>query len=807
MPSTHPHQAPGAQPNLKPLSLAAAVALALPGTTVHAQALEEVVVTAQKRAQSMQDVGIAVTAFTSRQLDELGITKPIDLAAQTPGLEIKNTVGNSNPVITIRGVGLNDYNTNNNPSAAVHVDEVYLGSNGYLGFQLFDIEQVEVLKGPQGTLFGRNTTAGSVNFFTRKPSQTLEANIEAQYGNYNKRELKGGVGGPLTDTLGARFAFISNQADGHLDAQPTPAAAVGYTPIPGQIDPLSSFAGDDSLGDTDTQAARLSLQWQPSDALDVLLSVHGSHDKSELWVPSQIQDHHFVAGGTPAALQVLQGFNTSLSGDPAVPFPPLPLTEFTVPGLSDAYDVYVNQVPEVDGKQYGAMLKIDWDLPFATLTSITGTEVLDREQQYEYGSPLRIYNTPFSDDLSQWTQELRLTGERGEDNWVVGAFYMEDEVDFSKEVSLIDVTTMALTPRLLSFLPPEAADEFYSLPLSGYADIDYVQEGESWAVFGQYEWRFDPRWNLTTGLRYTQEDKTFRGGTVGRSAAAGYPSLMNVLYDDLPLSVDKAYDADDLSGKVALDWTPHDDVLVYLSYSKGFKSGGFDGSTILRESATEPFDAETLWSTELGFKTTLLDGSMQLNGALYHYDFEDMQAEVTVLLESGNTESVRRNAGKAEIIGGELEVWWRPLTGLDLRAGVAALDSGILEFDSDDPAEAALYEGNDVPDAPELTYNAMARYEWPLGDQLRMSAVLDVSHSEEAYRDLNNTEAYMAESYTLWGARVGLGAEDGRWEAFLWSQNLTDEQYQVRASSPPHGLVAFHNMPRTFGIGLTYEWF
>ncbi len=808
MSETHLFRASGFVANLKlvtPLGLAAA--LTVPNATVQAQTLEEVLVTAQKRTQSMQDVGIAVTAFTSKQLDELGIGQPIDLAAQTPGLEIKNTVGNSNPVITIRGVGLNDYNTNNNPSAAVHVDEVYLGSNGYLGFQLFDIEQVEVLKGPQGTLFGRNTTAGSVNFFSRKPSESLEANIEMRYGNFNRRELKLGVGGPLTDDLGVRVAFSSKQADGHLSAQATPAAAVGYTPVPGRIDPISSFDGDDELGDIDTQAARLTFQWQPNDTVDVSLSMHGSRDKSELWVPTQVNDQNFVTGGTPAILGVLQGYNASITGNPAVPFPPLPLTEFTVPGLNDPYEVYINQVPQVDGKQYGGVLKINWELPFATLTSVTGSEVLDRQQQYELGSPLRIYNTPFSDDLSQWTQELRLAGERGEDNWVVGAFYMEDEVDFNKVVSLIDVATSALTPRLLSFLPPDTVGETYVLPLIGFADIDYVQEGESWAVFGQYEWRLGDQWKLTAGARYTEEEKTFRGGTVGRSAAAGYPSLVNLLYSDLPLAVDKSYDTDDLSGKIGLDWTPRDDVLVYLSYSKGFKSGGFDGSTILRESATEPFDAETLWSTELGFKTTLLDGSLRLNGALYHYDFEDMQAEVTVVLPSGNTESVRRNAGQARITGGELELWWRPVAGLDLRAGLAMLDSEIREFESADPAEVELYEGNAVPDAPELTYNAMARYEWSPRDGLMLSAVLDVSHSDDAYRDLNNTEVFKADSYTLWGARVSLGAENGPWEVFLWSQNLTDEEYQVRASRPPHGLSVFSNMPRTFGLGLTYEWF
>ncbi|WP_116365401.1 TonB-dependent receptor [Parahaliea mediterranea] len=798
-----------ARPVRPPFALfALAAALALP-STAGAQALEEVIVTAQKRAQSMQDVGIAVSAFTADQLGQLGVNRPIDLAAQTPGLDIKNTVGNSNPVITIRGVGLNDYNTNNSPSAAVHVDEVYLGSNGYLGFQLFDIERVEVLKGPQGTLFGRNTTAGSVNFFSRKPGDALEADVEARYGNYNTRELEGGIGGPLSDTLGARLAFSVNRADGHLDAQPTPDAAVGYTPIPGGIEPLGDFRGDDSLGDVDTQALRLSFTWQPADTLDVLFSVHGSRDRSELWVPTQLEDHNFSAGATPVALQVLQGVNASLSGSPDLPFPVLPLTEFTIPALTDEYDVYVTQAPDVDARQFGGVLKLDWDLGWATLTSVTGLEELDRDQLYQSGSAMRIYNTDFSDNLSQWTQELRLTGERGDDHWVIGAFYMDEEVDFTKQVSLVDVTTRGLTPLLHSYFPAGVPTdgEFYSLPVSGMADIDYLQEGESWALFGQYEWQLSSNWNITAGLRYTEEEKTFTGGTVAVSAAEGYPPLLSLLYSDLPIYVDNRYEDDDVSGKLALNWTPNDDVLVYLSTSKGYKSGGFDGSTILQEAATLPFGAETLWATELGFKSTLLDSSLQLNGALYYYDFDDMQAEVTVELGSGNSESLRRNAGKAEIIGGELELWWRPMVGLDVRFGVAALDSEVKRFDSDDPAESALYEGNHVPDAPELTYNGMVRYQWPLGDNLLLSAMVNMNYSDEIYKDLNNTEVLKAGSYTLWGGRIGLGSQDDRWELFLWGQNLGNEAYRMNTDDDPHGVTAYYNMPRTYGLGLRYAWF
>lgn len=804
---TQAHNKHASLSRLKPLAAALLAATVSQSQIGYAEAIEEVIVTAQKRAQSMQDVGIAVTAFNSEHLKELGISQAIDLAGQTPGLDIKNTVGNSNPVITIRGVGLNDYNTNNSPSAAVHVDEVYLGSNGYLGFQLFDIAQVEVLKGPQGTLFGRNTTAGSVNFITRKPSQEFEANLDASYGNFNTRKLEAGVGGPLTDSLSARFAVMTKNAEGHLDAQATPSSAVGFNPMPGIADPLKAYGGDDSLGDTDTSAWRLSLAWEPSDKFDATLSLHGSRDKSELWVPSQVQDHNFVAGATAATLPVIQAVNSGFSGNAAIPFPVLAQTQFTIPANADEYDVYVNETPEVDARQFGASLKANWEMDFATLTSVTGYEKLDRDQSYQSGSPLRIYNTPFSDDMSQVTQELRLTGENGDDNWVVGAFWMQEDLDFNKQASLVDVVLDATALIYdLAGAPGVPAGESYILPVTSYGDIDYTQEGESWALFGQYEWQVNDTWKVTAGLRYTEEEKTFVGGTKAVHVVDGVPSLLALQFPDLPIEADEKYETDDISGKIAVDWTPNDDLLIYASYSKGFKSGGFDGSTVLQEVALEPFTEETLWATEIGFKSSLLDGSLQLNGAIYHYDFEDMQASVTVDLGGGNTESLRRNAGKAEIIGGELELWWKPTERWDIRAGVAVLDGEIKKFDSADPAESAFYEGNKVPDAPETTFNAVARYEWPLRDNLLLSASVDVNYSDEIYKDLDNTELTKAGSYTLWGGRLALGTQDENWEVYLWGKNLTDETYQLNAGLDPHGVTAYYNMPRTYGVGLVYNW-
>lgn len=728
-----------------PLVGAVALCTSQLATAQQVHIIEEVMVTAQKRTQSVQDIGIAVTAFTSQQMDELRLTQPVDLAAQTPGLDIKNTVGRSNPVITIRGVGLSDYNTNNSPAAAVHVDEVYLGSNGYLSFQMFDLERVEVLKGPQGTLFGRNTTAGSVNFITNKPSEEFEADLELSYGNYNTIEAKAAVSGALTNNLQGRIAVMRTTADGYQDNLGTDGSSAGFSRVPGVIPGVPLVKRDKDWGDTDVYAWRGSLAWQPSDSVDIGLSIHGSKDESEQIVYKMI---------TP-----------DLLGTPPV---------------GDEFTSYSNVNPEIDAEQGGMNLRVDWDLGFATFTSLTGYEELERTQDEEDSSPLRLVDGVLDDDLDQTSQEFRLTSTSDSDLlWVAGVSWIEDTVDFSKTLDATDL-------------------------LLGLATTTYVQEGEALAVFGQTEWQFTDTLRLTTGLRYTDEEKTFKGGTVEEDPYG--TSVVGSQFPDLPIQANTRYETDDISGKVGLDWTPTDDLLFYVSASKGFKSGGFDGSTLLDLIATTPFGEEVLWAYEVGFKSTFLNNTLQLNGALFYYDFEDMQVEVLRELPGGITESFRTNAGKSELTGSELEAWWRPAQGWDIRAGIAYLDSEITKWDSADPAEAAAFEGNQVPDAPELTYNAIIRYEWSMGSDLLMSASTDFNYNDDVFKTADNDPDFAAEDFLLWNARVALSSDSGSWTVAMWGKNLSDEVYETNRNNPIGWVNATYGMPRTYGISLDYSW-
>ena len=514
-------------------------------------AIEEVIVTAQKRAQSMQDVGIAVTAFTSDQIRDLRLSQAIDLASQTPGLEIKNSIGSSNPIITIRGVGLNDYHSNNNPSAAVHVDEVYLGSSAYLSFQMFDIERVEVLKGPQGTLYGRNSTAGTLNFITHKPSQEFDAHIDASYGNYNSSKIEAAIGGSLSSKVSARFAVLKEDSDG-FQKNGGNAEFVGYSVWPGVIPAMTETPPSDNVNNTDGSAWRGSLLFEPNQDLEILASIHGSREDS---------------GGPVYALQGFDfdGFDSESTG-----------FEDTD---GDIHTIYEDALPFLNSKGLGGQLRVDYNFGAATLTSITAYESIERDLRDGDGLPISFFSLEWTEDLWQKTQEIRLTS-NSESNfqWITGFFYSEDEIDFVKTV---------ISPNLI---------------LSNW-ETDYVQTNDSWAAFAHSEWQFNDEFKLTTGLRYTEDSRDYSGGTSDLDPwgvyNGGVPYVM--LRDTLKVK------EDDLSGKVGLDWTPNNDWLFYGSISKGFKSGGFDGSTVRKPGDLKPFSAETLWSYELGFKSTVMD--------------------------------------------------------------------------------------------------------------------------------------------------------------------------------------------------------
>lgn len=730
------------------LGLGAALSLAHAGPAAAQDALAEVVVTAQKRSENIQNVPISITAYSSAQLASLGIAQPIDLAAQTPGLFAKTTSGNSAPVFYIRGIGLNDFFANNNPSTSIYVDQVLLPFHPMLSFAIFDTQRVEVLEGPQGTLYGRNNTGGAVNFITNKPTDEASGYISADYGNFSDRRIEAAFGGPMAPTLTGRLAVTAHRSDGFQQDE---------------------YSGRD-VGGADDWAARGLLRWRPNDAWDILFNFHGGQDRGEVqWfklVNSQNPNSTFTTCAPAlAGRYVYDGSCTDVTGyhDPN--------SNIDKVGGSNPYFGTTK-----NNRTYGGSATMDIRLPRMTLTSLTSYDWFRRYEPISVdGSPQITVNTLYNEHIWSAEQELRLTSDRSWPfQWIGGVFFSADAIGGDQQLQSDE-----FLPLVTGIPAPLAAVQHYD------------QKTRSYAAFGQTTWTLAEGWHLVSGLRYTHESKQFIGGSTFIQDYVNY----------IPLTrTNDTITANDVSGKLALQYTPFDGVMVYASLDKGFKSGGFNAAFSSNPAQLLPYGPEKLWAAELGVKSTLLNNTLTLNGAFYNYWWRDFQAQV-VETSSGIPLQVLANAGDARNYGFELQSAYRPLAGLELQLNANYLHTLITD---------GQYAGQTLSNAPKVTVGAVARYVRPLGD----APVKLVLQADGNYRSSVNFALAGAvpaldrqAGFGIVNARMGLTARDEHWETDVWVKNAANKRYLVDVfDQSPVNIMDVWNMPRTYGVSLNYRY-
>ena len=728
--------------------------------------LEEVIVTAQKREQSIQDVSVSITAFSADSIRELGISRTRDLARFTPGLVMNSSNGGeADPVFTLRGIGMNDVASNQNPAISIYIDDIALPAISMLGFQIFDQERIEVLKGPQGTLYGRNTTGGAIKFISNKPTREFDSYAQLDYGTFSRLEFEGAVGGALSDTLSGRLAVgIIEQNKGWQTLDLKGLGTFG----PGV---------DENNGALDKKGIRGSLLWEPSDNVDVLMVLDYAEDRSE----SLAFEH---AGNLLADGSGFCSFTTIGVRD-----------EFQCASFGIIHDavggspvtgerlVYQDQGPDprtsgsnfalgnnIDGESWGFSGTIDVALERTNFTSVTGYRELDRELAQDQGaSPFVLHDLVNGEDIESFSQEFRLASDDswGDFSWVVGAYYSDDDVTALTDTNFKDVSQ-------------GWAAEFI---------IGYTQKTELAAVFAQSEWAFSDNWRLITGLRYTDVSRDFRYD--GVNLGNGPPpvtGIVNSISDSEP------------SGKIGLDYIASDDLLLYGSYSRGFKGGGFSGAIAFNPvGAFTPFEPETLNAFEAGFKWTAAEGSVRFNAAVYYYDWKDFQASTAVDVE-GIRLIILANAGDAEILGLESELSWAPTEQFRLHLGLNLMDAEIVSgnFDGDTPAHA-----------PDVMLNGLARYEFaPTSRGHKPFAQASFSYQDDIEFILANHPGATQDAYTLVDARIGFTSEDGKWEFAAYGYNLTDKLYRTEVFGPGSGFLPsriFYGSPRTYGVGVTFR--
>ena len=711
----------------------------------------EIVVTAQRRAESIQRVPISVNAFSGRQLQELKVDRPADLATLSPGFYVAGTRGDQNPTFSIRGLSLNDTFSNNNPTVGVYFDEVIQPFTPMLSGQLFDLERVEVLKGPQGTLYGRNTTGGAVNFISRKPSQIASGYATATLSRYGRVELEGAAGGAVTDTLAIRIAGKTTQQKGGWQT--------------------NALTGE-KIGDVNRSSIRAQALWTPTPELEVLLKGSYMYEDSD----QQLREHvgyykgAFGAGGYCAA--ALAGERDESTCVDFLGYSDPTPDRRTVENSS----VFGHKN---NSRAYDGALNVKYDFGPATLTSVTGYSHFKRVSGDDSdGAALIELDSQFTDKIRSFTQELRLTSSTtGPLSYVAGLYYSDDRIAGD-----------AL----------QALDDFF---FHTRVDTAFVQKTKAYAGFGQATYAITPALRLTGGLRYTHENKRFSYDGIDLN-----PQGISTLPTPVA-GIENGIKANNVSGKVGVDFDVAQGVMLYASASRGFKSGGFKAAIAFNPDELTPFKGEKVWAYEAGVKSTLLDGKLTLNAAGYYSDWQDFQAYLTEI-RSGINVVVLSNAGNARIYGGEMEATYRPNNRVMLRASGNYQSTKITAFNSAPGADD--YTGNRLANAPKWSLSTTGRWETPIeGDNWGVYVLADTSYRSKIYYSLANRGQNSQDGYWLVNGRIGVHAKNDKWEAAIFGRNILNKLYLASSYDNWGGIFPSQNFlgdPATYGVSFTVRY-
>ncbi len=783
-----------------------------------ASILEEIVVTAQKREQNLQDVPIAITSFSGAQMNAMGVQDSFDIAAFTPGVHISGNLAGQNTQFSIRGVTQNDFNDIIEAPNAVYLDEGYIAVAQGQTFAVFDIDRVEILKGPQGTLFGRNATGGLVSYISNKPNfEKVGGYVDVTAGQYdvpndaNRYTVEAALTGPLTETVAARLAFRYNKQDPYLENL-YPDGAIFNGPPDGKV-------GQD-LGDDDSLAGRLSLTFRPSDALEIQVSANYAESEVATGPYQSKSTIGIVEGGelvnvidTPVNESRLtiagdeDGGANAIDGSDLRPGAGIGLDGRLVPGG----DFFGYKDPDGDDFTFsgdfafddqgdtessGINTRVYWDLGDGMqFTSVTDYKTFEKLLFIDVdAAPVNQLANYAGVDATTFSQEFRLSGESERVRWVTGLYYLtiDNQSDNGLKAPVDSIINVGLGAPL---------------DIGVKADL----QTDSYSVFGQIEYDVSETVVLTAGLRVIQEEKEFDLG-LGFFLSQGNNTVNQGDFLENPAGAGSPFffqdDSSDTlwAGKVQVDYRPNDDLLLYAGINRGVKAGSYNAPLLgsflgSGGDSALPYDEEVLISYEGGFKSTLGGGNTRLNGSLFYYDYSDYQAFLFV-----GVGGVVINAD-AETWGAELELQTSPIDGLDLLFNVAYFDAKVLDV--------PLRSGSPLPPsdvkptyAPELQATGMVRYSWSaLGGELAVQG--DVSYSDEFFYNLRNFDADKFDSYTMVNAMLSWESNDQRWLATLAARNLTDERAGIQgfdlATLCGCNEVSYR-APRFLSVGMRYSF-
>lgn len=844
--------------------------------------IETVVVTAQKVAQNINDVGMSIQAASGEQLTNLGIKDTSDLVKIVPGFNYTPSYYGT-PIYTIRGVGFLTTTLAASPTVSVYVDQVPLPYSIMTTGASLDVQRVEVLKGPQGTLFGENATGGAINYIANKPTDTWEGGFTASYGRFNSVDLSGYVSGPITDTLNFRVAAR------HI----------------GSGDWQYSYTHPATHGRKDIWEGRVSFQWKPTQAFTALLQLSSFTDRSDTQMPqlfgiavlsptSGLDPRIFnypVAPHDPRAADWSACVNTS-------PFdPPFDTTPIGAPHPITSTSC---QRAANDNRMYKASLRMDYQFPGdITLTSLTAFERFERHSAIEGdGTIYQDYESLQKGYISTVYQELRLSGKwGGKGSWMVGGNYEDDATydNFLQTYGGSTANPTALPGSIFCFagfdcstIPPAtlATIPLYYLTTLGPTNPVNKQGTSTYAAFANAEYPLTDTLTLQAGVRYTESRKNFHGcgndggdgtwsevsrqiqnllellnGTIGinQYLQPGAPGGLGVNLGPYACSTTgpgplfhpqyftSQLNEDNVSWRVGVNWKAWEGTLLYVNVSQGWKSGAYPTVATSAYTQLTPAKQEGLLAYEAGFKSTLLDDTLQLNGAVFYYDYKDKQLLGAIVDPVFGPLPQLVNVPKSHIVGFELSADWMPIPGLQLRPNVSYVQSRVDgcstpafncggfaagpipgtsvvvpaaipagHYANFDPfSQLVDLTGEAFPATPKWSIDVDASYEWQLTDTLSAFVGTNVNYQSGTDGSFYNRGAFPANNAqpphvlhiphrTLVDLR--LGVENGSWRVQLWAHNVFDKYYWTSANHVNDVLYRYAGMPRTYGVTVSYKF-
>ena len=794
--------------------------------------LDKIVVTAQKREEALQDVPVVVTALSEQALEENGVRDIKDLQHVVPGLTVTSTQSEAQTTARIRGIGTVGDNAGLESSVGVVIDGVYRPRNG-VGFgDLGELERIEVLKGPQGTLFGKNTSAGVINVITKRPSYQQSAEAELTIGNYGAVGVAGSYSDAFNDMAAFRLYAAKRKRDGYIDVN------TGAGPRQDKDDQDQNF-----------HTFRGQVLFEPSDTLDILLTGDYSNRDESCCVSVTT-----VRGPTAAILD-------ALSPDSGV-----------IP-VADPFgrEAWANRSTAQYMIDRGVSAQVDWETPWfggATLTSVTAQRKWQSTNgiDFDYSTADLIYRNPIEDDnftrFNTFSQEFRLTGSSEKLDWLVGGFYADENLKRNEAYRVGSAYEPYLSIALLSRINPalassptaplflsQASGRPFGTVFAGLSASDrYEQESKSVGLFTNNTWHATEALDFTLGLRYTSEKKELtsrysnpngglgcgamlsnpaqvvaalvaRGLSVAQASAAapqvvGFACLPWTNVQHNGRSTDQEREEKEWSGTFKAAYRFNERVMAYFSAARGYKAGGFNldrvqsntglssGTSGIVPVDDTSFPGEFVDSYELGAKTTWLGGNLLLNATLFHQEYTDFQLNSFL-----GTSFVVRSIPKVTSQGLDAELLWQT-GGWMVQTGLTYADTQYGD-DLLPDADLALLPGSRPSFAPEWSATASVGYDWKIGGSLKAAAHVGAKYMSEYNTGSDLDPQKNQEGYTIGNARFTIGSRNNRWSVELWSQNITDaEYYQVGIDAPLQTGTwnAFLGAPRTYGMTLRLKY-